>query len=60
MGLIKEEESDIKKIFKRIKSKDFSGNTGLAIKNSAYQFSTNIVQKIGSLIFVIIIVVIKN
>ena len=50
-----EEESDIKTVFTRITKRDFSGNTGLAIKNSAYQFSSNIVNKFGSLIFVIIL-----
>jgi len=55
MGLIKEEESSIKKIFGKVLRRDFSGNTGLAIKNSAYQFSSNIVQKLGSLVFVIIL-----
>ena len=55
MGLIKEEESNIKSFFKRIKERDFSGNTGLAIKNSAYQFSTNIVAKVGALIFTIVL-----
>ena len=45
----------IKDIFRRIRKRDFSGNTGLVIKNSIYQFSTNLVTKIGSLIFVIIL-----
>jgi len=52
---LKKEESDIKGIWERIKTKDFSGNTGLAIKNSMYQFSTTLVAKIGSLIFIIIL-----
>src|SRR3972149_4620205 len=42
-------------IFRRLKNRDFSGNTGLAIKNSIYQFSTNFVLKIGSLVFTVII-----
>ncbi len=54
-SLIKEEKGDIKEIFRRIKKRDFSGNIGLAIKNSLYQFSTSIVAKIGSLIFTIIL-----
>lgn len=49
------EKSDIKDIFRRIKKRDFSGNTGLAVKNSIFQFSTTIVAKIGSLIFTIIL-----
>jgi len=52
---IKKEESDIKEIWTRIKKRDFSGNTGLAIKNSVYQFSTQLVAKLGSLIFTIIL-----
>ncbi len=52
---LEEEGSDIKEIWHRIRTRDFSGNTGLAIKNSAYQFSTNIIGKIGSFFFVIIL-----
>jgi len=54
-NFIKEGEKDIKEIWRRIRKKDFSGNTGLAVKNSMYQFSTNFVAKIGSLIFTIIL-----
>lgn len=53
MGIIKEGESDLKTIFTRILRRDFSGKTGLAIKNSTYQFSYNLISKLGSLIFVI-------
>ncbi len=52
---LKESQADIKEILKRIKNKDFSGNTGLAVKNSIYQFSTLLTAKIGSLIFTIIL-----
>jgi len=52
---IKEEEKDIKDIWRRIRKRDFSGNTGLAVKNSVYQFSTTLIMKIGGLIFVIIL-----
>jgi len=52
---LKKEESDLKDIWRRIKTRDFSGNTGLAIKNSMYQFSTTLIAKIGSLIFIIIL-----
>lgn len=55
MDFFKKGESDIKTIFKRIRKRDFSGNTGLAIKNSAYQFSTNFMGKLGALIFTIIL-----
>lgn len=54
-GYVKSEAKDIKDIWRRIRSRDFSGNTGLAVKNSIYQFSTTIVMKIGALIFTIII-----
>lgn len=49
------EEKDIKDIWRRIRKRDFSGNTGLAIKNSVYQTLTNVVAKTGSLIFTIIV-----
>jgi stage V sporulation protein B len=39
----------------RIKRRDFSGNTGIAIKNSIFQFSTNIIAKIGSLLFTVVL-----
>ncbi|MBW6442707.1 flippase [Patescibacteria group bacterium] len=49
------EESIFKEIFVRIKKRDFSGNTGLAIKNSTYQFFTTLIAKGGSFIFTAII-----
>ena len=52
---LKKEESDMKEILKRIRKRDFSGNTGLAIKNSIFQFSTTFVGKIGALFFTIIL-----
>ncbi len=55
MKIIKEEKKDFMEILERIKKKDFSGNTGLAVKNSVYQFSTTLIGKIGSLIFTIIL-----
>lgn len=42
-------------IIDRIRKRDFSGYTGMAIKNSTYQFGTSVVAKIGSLLFTIII-----
>ena len=42
-------------ITQRILRRDFSGNTGIAIKNSIFQFSSSVVSKIGSLIFTIIL-----
>lgn len=52
---IRQEEKDIREIWRRIRKRDFSGNTGLAVKNSVYQFSTTLIAKIGSLIFIIIL-----
>jgi len=52
---IKKEEADIKDIWRRILKRDFSGNTGLFIKNSFYQFSKNITAKLGSFVFTIIL-----
>ncbi len=42
-------------IFNRIKKRDFTGYTGLAIKNGIYSSATTIVEKIGSIILVIIL-----
>ncbi len=52
---IRQEEKDIREIWRRIRKRDFSGNTGLAVKNSIYQFSITLIAKIGSLIFIIIL-----
>lgn len=54
-GFAEEERSDIKNVLTRIKKRDFSGYSGLAVKNSIYQFSTSLVTKIGSLLFTIIL-----
>jgi O-antigen/teichoic acid export membrane protein len=48
-------KGDLKNIFRRLKTSDFSGNIGMAMRNSTYQFSTGIIAKIGSLIFTIIL-----
>jgi len=52
---IREEENFLKNIFNRFRRRDFSGTTGEAMKNSSYQLTQNLVFKIGSLIFTIII-----
>ena len=52
---VKQEKKDFKDIFQRIIKRDFSGNTGQAIKNSSYQFSNNFVEKMGSFIFTVIL-----
>lgn len=54
-GEVREEEHFLKNIFNRFRKKDFSGTTGQAIKNSSYQLAQNLIFKIGSLLFTIII-----
>ncbi|MDE1848532.1 MAG: oligosaccharide flippase family protein [Nanoarchaeota archaeon] len=49
------EKKDITDILMRIKKRDFSGNTGLAIKNGLFQFSSQIVSKLGALVLTIIL-----
>lgn len=48
-------EQDARTIFTRFKKRNFSGDTGQAIKNSSYQLTTNVIMKVGSLLFTIII-----
>ena len=48
-------KNNLKDILGRIIKRDFSGNTGIIIKNSIFQFSTNLFSKIGSLLFTAII-----
>ena len=55
MDYVSGAESDLKSLISRIRRRDFSGYTGLAIKNSIYQFSTSLVAKIGALILTIIL-----
>lgn len=55
MNFFEQEKNEIFSIFRRVKNRDFSGNTGQVIKNSVYQFAQNIIFKIGSLFFTIII-----
>ena len=52
---MEKEEADIKDVFYRIKSRNFRGIEGQAIKNSTFQLSTTLAAKAGSLIFTIII-----
>ncbi len=52
---ISSQKDEIKDIWNRIKNRDFSGNTGQIIKNSIFQFSTQITQRIGSLVLTIIL-----
>ena len=52
---IKKEAKEIRGVLGRIKRRDFKGNSGQAIKNSSYQLMTNLVKKIGSFLFTIIV-----
>lgn len=54
-NIIKEQRKNAIDMWGKIKKRDFSGTTGLAAKNSIYHFSTTLVAKIGSLIFIIIL-----
>jgi len=48
-------EGQVTGLTRRIANRDFSGDTGLAIKNSSFQFLTSVVSKGGSLLFTAII-----
>ncbi len=52
---IREEEHFLKNIFNRFRKRDFSGDTGQAMKNSSYQLAQNLIFKFGSLLFTIVI-----
>ncbi|MGC9309562.1 MAG: flippase [Candidatus Nanoarchaeia archaeon] len=54
-GKIKRSGADIKEILTRLKKRDFSGYTGLAVKNSVYNTASTFVAKFGSLLFTIIL-----
>ncbi|MBT7102144.1 oligosaccharide flippase family protein [archaeon] len=53
--LVRGEAREVRGILGRIKRRNFSGNEGQAIKNSTYNFLTNVVAKVGSLAFTIIL-----
>jgi O-antigen/teichoic acid export membrane protein len=52
---IREEEKDFKKVINMFRKRNFKGDTGQAVKNSSYQLATNLIMKVGSLLFVFII-----
>ncbi len=54
-NFISSETKEVFSIFNRIKNRDFKGNSGMAIKNSAYQLAYTFVSKAGSLLFTIIL-----
>ncbi len=54
-SFLRGEENDLKNVFNRFRKRNFSGDTGQAIKNSSYQLTTNVVMKVGSLLFTIIV-----
>jgi O-antigen/teichoic acid export membrane protein len=49
------QSKEVFSIISRIKKRDFGGDTGVAIKNSIYQFASTFVSKICSLIFTVIL-----
>ncbi len=53
--MIQQQKKEVLGILRRLKNRDFSGNTGIAVKNSAYNLGTNLVTKIGSILFMVII-----
>ena len=55
VDFIRQEKEDFRDLFKRVRKRDFSGTGGQIIKNSSYQLSTNIIAKVGSLIFTAVI-----
>lgn len=54
MNILKE-KNYFGEIFYKLRKKDFSGNSGRAIKNSIFTFSSTLIAKIGSIIFTIIL-----
>ena len=48
-------KNELKEIFTRIIKRDFSGNTGQAVKNSFFQISAQLVQRGGSLVLTVIL-----
>ena len=54
-GIIEEEKNDLKNILIRLRRRDFSGNSGQAIRNSTYNLVTILLIKFSGLIFTIII-----
>ena len=52
---IKEEIKEMRGLLGRVKRKDFSGDTGQAVKNSTYSLMTLVAAKGGSLLFTIIL-----
>jgi O-antigen/teichoic acid export membrane protein len=52
---VKEGTQEVRGIFDRIRRRDFSGNTGQAVKNSIYQIAVTVTTKVGALIFSILI-----
>ncbi|MBI2044050.1 oligosaccharide flippase family protein [Candidatus Pacearchaeota archaeon] len=55
MGRFTDTVRTYKEFFRRVTKRDYSGYDGLAIRNYSYQLSTNLVAKVGGLIYTIII-----
>lgn len=52
---VRDDEHFLKNVFNKFRKKDFSGDTGQAMKNSSYQLVQNLAYKVASLVFTIII-----
>jgi O-antigen/teichoic acid export membrane protein len=55
MKKIKNLQNQTRGAIRRFRQRDFSGNTGLAMRNSTWQIATTLTSKIGSILFIIII-----
>jgi O-antigen/teichoic acid export membrane protein len=52
---VENQSKEVFSILGRIKNRDLEGNSGIAIKNSTYNLLTTLTNKIGSLLFTIIL-----
>ena len=55
MKFVKGEVKNLKGLFRRFRRRDFTGDVGQAIKNSSHQLTINIIMKVGSILFTIIV-----
>lgn len=55
IDFVNEEKEWFVELLKRLRKKDFSGNSGVALKNSFFQLLINVVAKAGSIAFTVIL-----
>jgi O-antigen/teichoic acid export membrane protein len=53
--LIENKIGAVRGLLSRLRRRDFSGNTGQAVKNSSYQLTTVILMKLGTLLFTVVL-----